>query len=212
MHNLVLGGERKMAELNLTQEQLDALIADKISEAKRGLFTEEDLQRKVTSEVDRRVESGIQKGLETQKQKWERELAERAKLSAEELAKKDYEEKVQAVTAKEKEIQKRANLIDAKSMLTEASIPKSHYDKLIGLLVSDNEDVTRANVQNFIDMFNVTKTEIETKVKSEFTKIPTPNQGRGNDTPTKQDFDKMSFSEKVKFKSSNPDLYKQFTK
>lgn len=46
-------------------------------------------KQRVTSETDRRVESGIQKGLETSKLKWETEYSERAKLSADELAKKN---------------------------------------------------------------------------------------------------------------------------
>lgn len=195
-----------------TKEQLDALIAEKISEAKTGLYTEEDLNKKVTSEVDRRVESGIQKGLETQKQKWEREYAERANMTAEELAKKQFQEQLQSVAEKEREIAKKANLLEAKSMLADASVPKSHYDKFIGMLVSDNEDVTKANVQNFIDMFNATKTEIETKVKSEFTKVPKPNIGGQGGEITKADFIKMGYAEKLKLKSENPELYKSFMK
>lgn len=195
-----------------TQEQLDQLLADKLAEATKGLYTEEDMIKKVTSEVDRRVETGIQKGLETQKQKWERELSERAKLSAEELARKDFEEQLQTVTKKEREIQKKANMLDAKDMLSDAQIPKAQYDKIIGMLVSDDSDTTKANVQNFIDMFTNTKVEIETKVKSEFTKIPSPKTGTGNETLTKDDFIKMSYSEKLKLKTSNPDLYKDFIK
>ena len=195
-----------------TQEQLDQILAEKLAEATKGLYTEDDLQRKVMSEVDRRVETGIQKGLETQKQKWERELSERAKLSAEELARKDFEEQLQAVTKKEREIQKKANMLDAKDMLADAQIPKAQYDKIIGMLVSDDSETTKANVQNFIDMFTNTKVEIETKVKSEFTKIPSPKTGTGNETVTKDDFIKMSYSEKLKLKTSNPELYKEFIK
>lgn len=195
-----------------TQEQIDQMIADKVAEAKKGLFTEEDLTKRVTSEVDRRVESGIQKGLETQKQKWEKEFADRAKLTAEELAKKDFEEKMTGLTSKEKEIQKRANKIDAKDMLTEASIPKSHYDKFIDMLVTDDPEITKSNVQNFIDVFNATKTEIETKVKSELSKVPAPEQGKGNKGVTAEDFKKMSYAEKLKFKTEHPEKYKEFMK
>lgn len=198
--------------LQFTQEQLDALIATKVSEAKTGLYTEEDLTKKVTSEVDRRVESGIQKGLETKKQKWEIEFAERAKLSAEEIAKKELDDKLATFAEREKEISKKANLLEAKSLLSEASVPKSHYDKFIGMLVSDNEEVTKVNVQNFIDMFNSTKSEIETKVKSEFTNIPKPGANANPGVVTKTEFDKMGYADKMKFKQSNPEMYKQFIK
>lgn len=197
---------------DFTQEQVDNLIAERVAEARKGLFTEDDLTKKVTAEVDRRVESGIQKGLETQKQKWEREYSERMKLSAEELARKDFEEQMKTVSAKEKEINLRANKVNAKDLLSEASIPKSHYDKFIDILISDDESTTRANVENFIHMFNSTKTEIETQVKSEFTKIKPPSTGSGDKVVNKEDFNKMSYSEKMAFKTTNPTQFVEFMK
>lgn len=193
--------------MEYTQEQVDQMIA----EATSGLFTEEDLQKKVTSEVDRRVESGIQKGLETKKQKWEREYSERAKLTAEELAQKQLEEKMQELSGKEKEISKKANHIEARSILAEANIPKAHYEKFIDLLVNDDAETTTSNVQNFVDVFNSTKDDITNQIKSEYSNVPKPKTG-ANDTLTKDDFDKMGYGEKIKFKTENPDLYKEFMK
>lgn len=198
-----------MAELS--QEQLDMLIAEKVAEAKKGLFTPEDLERKVTSEVDRRVETGIQKGLETQRKKWEDEFKTKAQLSAEEIAKKELDEKLSGLSQREKDINKKANLIDAKDLLSEAQVPKSQYDKIIGMLVTDDAETTMANVQNFISMFNETKTEIETKIKSEFSSIPKPKQG-DDKTLTKEGFLKLPYGEKLKLKQSNPDLYNSFLK
>lgn len=198
-----------MAELS--QEQLDMLIAEKVAEAKKGLFTPEDLERKVTSEVDRRVETGIQKGLETQRKKWEDEFKTKAQLSAEEIAKKELDEKLSGLSQREKDINKKANLIDAKDLLSDAQVPKSQYDKIIGMLVTDDAETTMANVQNFISMFNETKTEIETKIKSEFSSIPKPKQG-DDKTLTKEGFLKLPYGEKLKLKQSNPDLYNSFLK
>lgn len=199
-----------MAEF--TQEQIDAIVAERIADVKKGLYTEEDLQKKVTSEVDRRVETGIQKGLETSKKKWEDEYKKTADMTAEELATEKLREQLSAVTTKEQEVKKKANRIEAKELLSEADIPKSHYEKFIGMLVSDDEELTKANVQNFIDMFTSTKTEIETKVKSEYSNIPKPGSA-GNDVPlNKTEFDKMGYSEKLKLKQTNPELYKEFVK
>lgn len=197
--------------MDYTQEQLDALIAEKVAEAKKGLFTEEDLTKKVTAEVDRRVETGIQKGLETQKQKWEREQAERLKLSAEELAKKEFEEKLKEVSSKEKEIQRKANLLEAKNMLAEADIPKSKYEKVISVLVSDDETATKENVTSFITMFTETKQDLEAKLKEQMSNIKPPNTGTSG-TLTKDDFKKMGYAERLKLKTENPELYKEFTK
>lgn len=199
-----------MAEM--TQEQIDALVAERIAEAKKGLFTEDELTKRVTSEVDRRVESGIQKGLETQKQKWERELAEKAKLTAEELAKKEFEERTNELSSKEREIKRKANLIDAKDMLANAEIPKSQYEKVITMLVSDDDEATKTNVQNFINVFNETKNDIEAKVKAQFSTIPSPNQGDGTKVVTKKDFINMKYGEKMAFKETHPELYKEYIK
>lgn len=194
-----------MAEYS--QEQIDKLIAD----AKVGLFGEEELQKKVDAETDRRVNTGIQKGLETEKAKWKLELETNAKLTAEQLAQKEFEEKLNTVSAKEQEINRKANLIDAKDMLSEASIPKKNYESFLAVLVSNDSETTKQNVQNFIDMFNSTKTELETKIKSELAKIPPPDTG-GNKIVTKVDFDKMGYVEKLGFKQKYPELYKEFMK
>ena len=207
---LVLGG--KMEELKFTQEQLDALINERVEESKRGLLTEDEFNKKLTSEVDRRVETGIQKGLETHKSKWQKELEERAKMSADELAQKTIEEKSQELSAKEREIAKRANLLDAKSLLAENSIPKSYYEKFIGVLVTDDSEATIQNVNSFIEVYNSTKADIENEVKSQYTNVPKPNTPSQSGTVSKEDFLKMGYAEKVKFKAENPELYKKFIK
>jgi len=205
---MVLGGN-KMPEF--TQEQIDKMIEEKVSEAKKGLYDETELNKRITSEADRRVETGIQKGLETQKEKWTRELQEKAKLSADELAKKEYEEKLSGLTVKEKAIQKRANKIDAMDMLSGASIPKAQYEKVLNVLVTDDDVSTKENVNNFISMFNDAKSEIETRIKSEFSKVTSPKTG-GEKSSSKEDFTKMGYREKAKFKTDFPDLYKEYIK
>lgn len=191
--------------MEYTQEQLDEMI----KKATEGLFTPEDLEKRVQSEVDRRVETGIQKGLATHKQKWEQEFVEKSKLTAEELAQKQIEETLKSLSEKEKALSKRNNEIEAKHLLTEANVPKSHYDKFIGLLVSDDFETTKSNIDNFINMFNATKSEIETEVKSKLTNVQKPTNGSAGGV-TKADFDKMTSIEKIKFKEEHPELFKQF--
>ncbi len=198
-----------MNEENTTVETGN--VTEQANQTTVKMYTEDEFNRKLTAEVDRRVESGIQKGLETQREKWEREAREKATLTAEELAQKKIEEKSNELTAKEKEIAKRANRIDAKELLSEADIPKSHYDKFLDVLISEDADVTLTNVKNFIEMFNSTKKEIETKVKSELSTVQKPTQGEANKI-SKADFVKMGYAEKVKFKTEHPDLYKEFMK
>lgn len=188
-----------------TQEQIDQMLAD----AKSGLFSEDEVTRRVTAEVDRRVESGIQKGLETHKTKWQAEFEKTSMMTAEELAKEKMQEQLSQISSREKEIQRKANLLEAKDLLSDAGVPKSHYTKFIDLLVSEDDVVTKDNVSNFVDMFNQTKVELETEIKSNISKIPPPETGK--DKPiTKDDFNKMSYARKLDLKTKNPELYRQF--
>lgn len=198
--------------MEYTQEQIDALVAEKVKEATNGLYTEDDFQRKLTAEVDRRVDSGIKKGIETQKSKWLKEYEEQAKLSAEELAEKKLKEQMETLSQKEKTILQKENQLLAKDRLSEAGIPKEHYEKFIGMLVTDDSEVTSENVQNFVDTFNATKTEIESRIKSEYSDITPPTTGNSDDVVTKEKFDSMSYADKLSFKQDNPEQYKEFIK
>lgn len=189
----------------------DEANTNKGEEIHGKVYTEEEFNRKLTAEVDRRVESGIQKGLETHKEKWQRELEDRAKLTAEELAQKQIDEKAKELTSREKEIAKRANRIDARDMLSEANVPKAYYDKFLDVLISEDTETTTSNVNNFIEMFNSTKQDIETRLKSELSNVPKPNQGDPKPV-SKKDFDSMSYAKKMEFKRDNPEMYKEFIK
>ena len=199
--------------MEFTQEQqahIDSLVAKAKEEARQGLLTKEEFDSKLTAEVDRRVDTGIQKGLETQKAKWQKEFETQANLTAEEKALQKLKEQEDLLTQREREVLKKTNLAEAKDMLSTAGVPKVQYEKLLGVLVTEDEATTKASVQNFIDVFAETKLEIETKVKSELSHITPPTNG-GKDTPVnKEDFNKMGYAEKLKLKTDNPDLYKKF--
>ena len=102
--------------------------------------------------------------------------------------------------------------MEAKDKLSTASIPKSHYEKFINVLISDDEESTNTNVQSFIDMFNQTKSEIETEVTKKFVNVPQPNLGNGDKVVTKESFNKMGYMDKMAFKQSNPEQYSKFIK
>ena len=194
--------------MEYTQEQIDKMLADAIAEAKKGLYDEKDLQR----EIDRRVESGIQKGLETNRKKWEEEFSKKAQLTAEELAKKELEEKMKEFSEREKEVKKKSNLINARELLSEAGVPKSKYEELLEVLVSEDEEITKANVERFANIYTSTKTELETEIKKQYINVPSPTVGNGDKVVTKDVFDKMNYSEKMAFKQTYPEKYSEFVK
>jgi hypothetical protein len=195
------------------QEYIDNLISDAIKLATKGMYSEQELERKLTAEVDRRVESGIQKGIETQKSKWQREFEDKAKFSAEELAQKELESRMSELTSKEKEILRRGNKLDALEKLNSAGVPKSAYEKLLDKLIDEDLDSTNANVENFIGVFNDTKSSLETEIKKQFSNIqPPPTGNNDNGEVTKDKFLKMGYQQKLELKQSNPELYATFIK
>lgn len=196
--------------MDYTQEQFDAAIVEAKAVAIKGLYTEDDLNSKVTSEVDRRVESGIQKGIDTQKLKWQEDADKKAKMTAEEFAKEQLADQTKGLIEREKELNKKANMIKAKDALSNAKVPTAQYESMLGLLVSDDEAITDSNVENFVSMFNSTKAELETSIKSAMSSVPPPTDGKANSGVTKEDFTKLGYNAKITFKETNPELYKQF--
>ena len=197
-------------EMDYTQEQLDKMLKDAIADATKGLFTEDELHRRVTSEVDRRVETGIQKGLETNKAKWQEELERKAKLTATEIADEKIKEQLKTIEQREREVARRANTLNAKDLLSEAGVPKDHYDKVLGMVVSDDAEATLNNVNSFVALFSETKTNLETQLKTELTKIPKPQTGSNDAVIDKAKFTAMPYAKKLEFKASHPEQYKSF--
>lgn len=199
--------------MDYTQDQIDKLIADSTSEATKDLLTQSEFDKKLTSEVDRRVESGITKGMVTQRAKLEKEISEKAKLSAEELANKEFADRLAELELQEFAVKKQANKLSAKAMLSDKGIPKSAYDKIIDTLVIDDETVTNTNVANFIELFEEMKLEVTTSVKAEQSKIPSPpNKSGKGESLDKGGFAKLGYRERLQFKLENPEAYKQLIK
>lgn len=191
------------------KEQVEAVVTPTPTEI---TYTQAQFESKLTSEVDRRVESGIQKGLQTQRDKWKEELQKEANLTAEERAKKEFDDKIAELQTKEIEVSRRANKLDAQDKLSEAGVPKSQRERVISMIVSEDKELTDEKVKAFIDIFNDTKNEVETQVRSTYSKVNPPSSG-GSATPTnKEAFTKMTYSDKMQFKKEHPEEFKQFIK
>jgi hypothetical protein len=112
---------------------------------------------------------------------------------------------------RERELARNSNKLTAKTEFTQASIPVDKYEKFLDKLVADDAEVTKSNVREFIDMFESTKLELETKIKSELANVKAPKQGE-KDVVTKERFATMSYGERLALKQNQPDLYNSFIK
>lgn len=190
---------------------------------KKDTYTAEEVALIVQRTSDQRVNQALDKKKEEfntileearkeEREKVKSEIEERAKLSAEELAKKEFDEKVKALSEKESSLAKKSNNLTAREMLTGANIPKEKYEALMGMLVTNDEASTKENVENFIKMYSDTKSEIETSIRSELSKVNSPKTSMSDGEITKDKFMKMGYAEKLELKMKNPELFSTFMK
>lgn len=136
----------------------------------------------------------------------------KARMSAEEVAKAEQEaaiaeqQKAQAdLQSKYDELLKKTEIADNKAKLIAIG-----YDEKLA------EETATAMIEK--DLATVIKNQqtvmasIEKKAKGEaIVSTPTPDAGKGTETLTKEQFDKLSYSEMVEVYQTNPELYKSFT-
>ena len=187
-------------------------------------FTPEQLEALLQQEGDKRVTSALatarakwqkeQEELLVKKEnEWKEEYERKATLSAEEKAKEEMQEQINALAKQSDELAKRENILSAKEKLNSANISSDEYKDILDVLVSSDKEATNKNVDNFISILGNTKQTLETKIREELTKVPPPsNNGGGDKEMDKSQFNKLSYADKVKLKSENRELFKKLIK
>lgn len=184
------------------QQQNEDKNEDKI------VLTAEELQRKIDSETDRKLE----KALKTARAKWEKEFQEKLeqeKREAERLAKlSEKERKEEELRKREEELERRLRELERKELkadaigvLTEKQLPTQFVDFLLG----EDAEKTLENINSFKEAFDKA---VEEKVKEALAGTP-PKKNPTPNTITKEQFNQMNYKERVKLYNENPELYKK---
>lgn len=174
-------------------------------------LTPEELQKKIESESDRKLE----KALKTAREKWEKEFQEKLeqeKKEAERLAKlSEKERKEEELAKREQELQERLRQLELKELKAEAvadlnkkGLPAEFAD----FLLAENAEKTLENINNFKKAFD----EAVNKAVKDKLRQETPKAGDSNVELSKERFRNMSYLEKVELKRNNPELYNQLAK
>lgn len=175
----------------LTDEQL-ATIKEKF-----GFKDDADVDRIIKSKHSR-----WQKELESEKQ----EAEKLAKMNAEEKAeheRKKLEERLAEYERKEV----LSNMArEAKAMLKEKNVQVN--DEVLSLLVKENADDTKANVNAFVEYMESERKRWEIERNTGITPKQTPSSTSGI---TAAEFDAMSYSQKANLAKTNPEKFKQLT-
>lgn len=167
------------------------------------VYTQEEVEKLVQSEADRRVNQALSKK--------DREMAKKlteaeklAKMSEEDKYRYQLEQKEIELAAKEREFTLRDNKIAAMKVLSEKGIPAD----LVDFVVHEDADSMMVNI-NKIDKYikDAVAAQVKTRLAS-----PTPKAGLSNDTElTPESFKKMSYSQRLELYNTNKDLYNKLS-
>lgn len=172
-------------------------------------YTQEDFDKALQSETDKRV----RQALKTAQEKWRAEYDEKLKAEKDEaakLAKMSAEERAEAERQKERERfeQERAQYQREKLEFETSRqlIDKKLSPKFASFLAQGDAETTKSNIEAFEKEFNAAVQKgIEEQLKGK-----TPKTGAAVSAGiTKEQFDKMSYSERVKLYNENKSEYEK---
>lgn len=167
-------------------------------------YTEDEVKAQVQAESDRRVS----KALETAKVKWAEEeqakvkqAEELAKLSEKERASKELEiQRTEFETEKSKFERERLTLQTEKELINENMPPE-----FAQFIVAETGEQTRANINTVKASWQAAiEKAVDDKVKG---RTPTGNQQATTGAVTKEQFNKMTYLERLELKQKNIKLY-----
>ena len=140
------------------------------------------------------------------------------KLTIEEQNSQKIQEILEKAEAREKQASIRENSAEATEILIGAGLSKEDIvtNNLLEAIVTENKEDSINKANNLAMMFKNQKDKIEEQVKKEYyNDNPTPpasNKQNGGDEMTKEKFNKLTYSEMLKFANENPQLYAEYAK
>jgi len=185
-------GDNKPKTITLTETELESQIDKRVTDAiKKREATLNTEHQAIVNDLNNKL-----KGFED------------GKLTAEQL-----------LEQRQKEIDKQLNSIaidrnkaKVERMFVKENIVTDDTDKIIDSLVEADETKSIEKAQNIIaTMKAIVEKQIKEKYDEAVKKIPKPKTDDKDDgTMNKEKFDKMSYTEQLKFKSENPEEFKKF--
>lgn len=185
--------ENKNLETGTDQEQ----------EEEVKTYTQEEVDALLQAESDRRVQQALQKQAKKNEAKL-REAQKLAQMSATEQYEYQLQQREAAIEEKERELALAENKAEASRILAEKGLDIG----LVDFVVAEDAETMNNNIKLLDSSFKKSvKAEIERRLAG-----ATPKKGLPREqTLTKADFLKMSYSELMELKTNNPELYKSFT-
>lgn len=134
---------------------------------------------------------------------FKRQLKE--KMTADEIKAKEEAEEREKIMKDYEDLKKKVAVSDNKAKLLALGYEDALATETAEAMANGEIDKVFANQKKHLDA-------VEKKVRSEILKdTPKPGGGNGDKTITKEDFAKMTYSERAKVYEENPEIYKAMT-
>jgi len=192
------------------EEMKNTTATEDTTGAETTTYTQEDFNKKLQSETDKRVSQAIA----TAKAKWESEIAgkidiqlkdyeKKASMTPEQLKALDLEEKFKMLEAKEKEYQAMTRKMEISQKLQE----KKLSTMLVDFVYADDMDVVEQKIATLEQLvLGMVNEEVEKRISSNKPKSSVQTAGLD-----KEKFQKMGVVERQELFRTNPELYRQLS-
>lgn len=183
-----------VAETQVEEGQVEETTTPKI-------FTEEEVQELLQRETDRRVTAALKKQ-ERKNADAVREAQKLAKMNDEDRREYEYQQRVAALEAKEKEFALLENKNEASKILAEKGLSLA----LVDFIVAEDADTMAQNIKTLETAFKASvKAEVEKRMGGATPKKAIPT----NKTITQEEFASMSYGDMLALKQQDPELYRR---
>lgn len=167
-------------------------------------YTQEEVEALLQKETDRRVSAALKKQEKKNADKI-REAERLANMTAEQRYEETLKQREAAIEAKEKELALAENKNACAKILSEKGLSLD----LVEFVVADDADMMDENIKKLEKAFKASvKAEVEKRLGSSVPKKNLPMET----TMTKEKFQKLNYTELMKLKIEQPELFAELSK
>lgn len=194
-----------MEEINNTSvEEVSNVTEENKEETKEKTYTEKEYQEALNKAIQKRL-ARERKDIEAKIEAERKEAEELAKLSEAEKQRKLFEKQVKEFEETKRAFEQERLLNETTKQLASKNLPVEFAEMLKG---TDAES-TFENIKAFEEKFNAA---LEVKVNERLKGNVPKAAAKTNTGITKEQFNQMTYNERVKLFEENKDLYYQLTK
>ena len=180
---------------DLTAEEISTFFENSV--AKSGKYV--PLDKYTSLEKKAKTIESLQKELDTYKSA---QLTEQEKL----------QQALETMQNSNKDLQKRLCKKSVEKVLTEGGLTEEDYKDIIDSLVLEDEDKSTQLAQNLVKTFNARiEAEVKAKMAEKLAGAGKKPQGAEGVEITKEQFNKMTYTQQIKLAETNPELYKSLS-